>query len=98
MENLTGFLRDERYRFSLGERYLGFGIANLINIFNPDKVVLSGGVAQIGDRLFNRVREEAEKRSFDVPFRRVQILPARLGLDTGAIGMAGILRMTLANG
>jgi len=78
-------------------RYLGIGIANLVNIFNPDKVVLSGGVAQIGDRLFNRVREEAEKRSFDVPFRRVQILPASLGLDAGAIGMAGILRMTLAN-
>jgi len=77
--------------------FLGIGIANLINIFNPDKVILSGGVTQIGDELFDVIRQKAEKRTFDVPFRRAQILPSSLGIDAGAIGMAGIVQMTLAN-
>lgn len=71
--------------------FLGAGIANLVNALNPDMIVLSGGVAEIGDLLINQIREEVSKRAFDIPAKRVKILMAELGNKAGAVGAAGIL-------
>ncbi|MDI6792723.1 MAG: ROK family protein [bacterium] len=76
-------------------RFLGVGITNLVNIFNPDMVVLSGGVTQIGEGYFSEIRSEVNDRAFDIPAQRVKIVPAALGLEAGAIGAAGILLTTL---
>ena len=45
-------------------RYLGAGIANLLNIFNPDVVVIAGGVTQAGEALFVPLRAEVRRRAF----------------------------------
>ena len=45
-------------------RYLGVGVANLLNIFNPDVVVIAGGVTQAGDALFVPLRAEVRRRAF----------------------------------
>lgn len=76
--------------------FLGVGIANLINALNPDAVVLSGGVAEIGELLINPIQQEVLKRAFEIPARRAKILKAELGNKAGAVGAAGILISSLS--
>lgn len=68
--------------------WLGLGIASLVNLLNPEKVILSGGLAQAGELLFTSIRETVSTAAFDVPARRVEIVAAALGLDAGVIGAA----------
>ena len=67
--------------------YLGIGIANLVNITNPEKVIIGGGVAKAGDLLFTRVREKVKELAYG-PASKVEIQPAYLGAKTGVIGAA----------
>lgn len=84
---------DERARAIVVEvgRRLGEGIAGLVNILDPEVVVLGGGVAEIGDLLLAPVRE-AFVASVEFPEHRpeVPIVPARLGNRAGAIGAAAL--------
>lgn len=68
--------------------YLGIGIANIINAFNPEKVVLGGGVSKSGKMWIQLVKEEAEKRAMKPLFSAVEIITAELGDDTGVVGAA----------
>jgi glucokinase len=67
-------------------RYLGAGIANLLNIFNPDTVVVAGGVTQAGDALFVPLRAEVRRRAFGPAVRAAQLVP---GMLPGTAGMVG---------
>jgi glucokinase len=67
-------------------RLIGTGVANLINIFNPDVVVLAGGVAQAGDDLFNPLRAEVHRRAFKPAVDACRIVPGTLGNAAGVIG------------
>ena len=69
--------------------WLGLGISSLINLLNPEKVVLCGGMIAAGDVLFNPIRETARANCFEVPGKRAQIVAAGLGSDSGVIGSAG---------
>ncbi len=69
--------------------WIGIGIAGLINMLNPEKVILCGGMIAAGDLLLEPVRRTAYDLAFEVPGRRAQILPAGLGGDAGVIGAAG---------
>jgi len=69
--------------------WIGLGCASLINMLNPEKIVLCGGMIAAGDALFGPVRATAKEQSFDVPADRCQIVPAGLGGDAGVIGAAG---------
>ncbi len=73
-------------------RYLGIGIGNYINIFNPQKVVLGGGVMTSGRRkaLFEPLKKEALARAFSRPARTARIVAAELGDEAGVIGAAGL--------
>ncbi|MGH8888613.1 MAG: ROK family transcriptional regulator [Acidothermaceae bacterium] len=69
--------------------YLGAGIADLINLFNPERIVIGGWVAQtLGEPLLMAVREEAAKHALRMPFNDVTIVPAELGRDAVALGAA----------
>ena len=70
--------------------WLGLGIASLINLFNPEKIVLCGGMVAAGDALFDPLRRVAAENSFEVPANRVEIIPGSLGSDSGVLGCAGI--------
>jgi glucokinase len=70
-------------------RWLGVGIGSIINLLNPEMVVLAGGMIAAGDVLFTPVRETARAQSFEVPGKRAEIIPAGLGGDAGVIGAAG---------
>ncbi len=65
---------------------LGIAIAGLINIFNPDMVIVGGGVAQTGDLLLEPVRETVKKRSVLAVATQVRITTAVLGRRSTSMG------------
>ena len=69
-------------------RLLGIGIANLINIFNPEMIVIGGGVKDAWPLFIGAARDEIRKRAFEVPAARTEIVPSRLGDDAGMVGAA----------
>ena len=69
--------------------YLGAGIANLINLFNPERIVLGGwaGLA-IGGRLLPRIRQAAQAHALRHPYGVTSIELCQLGPDAVAVGAA----------
>jgi glucokinase len=67
-------------------RILGIGIANLLNIFNPEVVVLAGGVTQAGDQLFEPMRAEVRRRAFKPAVDACRIVPGALQGNAGVVG------------
>ena len=72
-------------------KYLGEGILNFCNIFRPNVIVLSGGIANAGDYLFERVNKYVKDRNYGYKMTpEVKIVPAELGYDSGKIGAAAL--------
>lgn len=71
-------------------RMLGIGIANLINIFNPEMIVIGGGVKDAWQLFIDATREEVMRRAFRVPAERTQLVPSLLGDDAGMTGAAAL--------
>ncbi len=67
-------------------RFLGTGVANLLNIFNPEVVVLAGGVTQAGDELFEPLRAEVRRRAFKPAVDICRIVPGELEGNAGVVG------------
>jgi glucokinase len=68
--------------------YLGIALASLVNILNPELIIIGGGVAN-GWRLFEKVmRKEMTRHAFPVPAARVKIVAAECGDDAGLLGAA----------
>ncbi len=68
--------------------YLGVGLVNLINIFNPERIIIGGGMAQIGEKLLKPAQQVVKERAFSLPARTVKILRAKLGGNSAVIGAA----------
>lgn len=69
-------------------RYLGIGIANMISVITPDRVVIGGGVAAAADLLLGPIRAELRRRVRTTSLDQVEIVTAELGTWAGAIGAA----------
>ena len=69
-------------------RYLGIGIANMITVVTPDKVVIGGGVAAAADLLLDPIRAELQRRVRTTSLDEVEVVTAELGVWAGAIGAA----------
>jgi glucokinase len=67
-------------------RFLGTGIANILNIFNPEVVVLAGGVVQAGEQLFEPLRAEVRRRAFKPAVDACRIVPGSLPGTAGVVG------------
>ena len=70
---------------------VGAACASLVNLLNPEVIVIGGSIARHRPRLFDVAREEVARRAFDVPARRVRIVPAALGDDVSLIGSLPIV-------
>ncbi len=68
--------------------YLGVGMVNLVNIFNPEMIIVGGGMAKMGDLLLNPARQVVRERAFSLSAQAVRIVPAQLGDDAGVLGAA----------
>ena len=75
--------------------YLGIGVANAISIFDPEMIVIGGGVSKAGNIVFDKVREVVNKRCFKSMAENCTIVPAGLGTDAGVIGAVALALLEL---
>ncbi len=71
-------------------RFLGAGVANLLNVFNPEVVVVCGGVTLAGDHLFVPLRREVARRAFKPAVNACRIVPGELAGTAGVYGAAKV--------
>jgi glucokinase len=69
-------------------RYLGIGIANMIAVISPDRVVVGGGLAAAADLLLDAIHDELRRRVRTTSLDEVEVVTAELGTWAGAIGAA----------
>jgi glucokinase len=69
---------------------LGAAVASFLNIFNPEVVVICGGVTQAGDRLFHPLRSEVKRRAFKPAWEACRIVPGTLPGTAGVFGAAAV--------
>lgn len=66
--------------------YIGMGLVSVINLLNPEKVIIGGGVAEAGDLLLDPIRKTIKERAMVVAGNSVEIVRAELGNSAGVIG------------
>ncbi len=69
----------------MGE-YIGIGMASVVNLLNPEKIIVGGGVADAGDILMTPLKETLKKRAMKIAGETVEVVPAQLGNTAGVIG------------
>jgi glucokinase len=74
-------------------RYLGVGIANLLNTINADVVVVAGGVTQAGDALFAPLQAEVRRRAFRPAVEAARIVPGSLPGTAGVVGAVATFKV-----
>ena len=80
---------DAREIVSTAGRWLGVGIASLCNAFDPDVVIIGGGVSEAGELLLGPARAVYQERALP-PTRRAPLVPAAFGPEAGLVG-AGVM-------
>lgn len=68
--------------------YLGVGLVNVVNIFNPEMIVLGGGMVELGDLIIEPARKMMAERAFAISAQAVRIVTAQLGNEAGVYGAA----------
>jgi glucokinase len=66
--------------------YIGMGLTSVINLLNPEKIIIGGGVAECGELLLDPIRRTINDRAMVVQRNSVEIVPAELGNSAGVIG------------
>lgn len=82
---LQGDVVAKRIYAKMGE-IIGLGLTSVINLLNPERVIIGGGVADAGEILFGPIRETIAKRAMPIQAASVEIVPAELGNTAGVIG------------
>ena len=77
--------------FEIIGNYIGIGLASVVNLLNPEKVVIGGGVADAGDLLFLPIKETLKKRAMPIQGNAVEVVHAELGNTAGVIGASLLL-------
>jgi glucokinase-like ROK family protein len=72
-------------------RYLGLGVVNLVNLFDPDAIIIGGGVAESGELLFETIQEVVSERSLSRHSRELKIVPASFGLKASVMGAVSLV-------
>lgn len=70
--------------------YLGVGLANLINIFNPQLVVIGGGVSRMGEMILEPARKTVRERAFELSAKAARVEVSSLGYDAGPLGAVAL--------
>lgn len=71
--------------------YLGIAFADLVNILNPEAIVVGGGLSNAWEHFIDPVKHEIKARCFKEPAERVRVIPAILGDDAGLLGVTKLL-------
>ena len=78
--------------FTIVGEYIGVGLASVVNLLNPEKIIVGGGVAAAGDILMNPIKETLVKRAMPIAGSTVQVVPAQLGNTAGVIGASLLIK------
>jgi len=78
-------------------KYIGTGVANVINLLNIERIVLGGGVMDAGQLILNPIIQEAKRRAFQPSFEATSIVAAKLGRDGITIGAAMLAHDAVAS-
>jgi len=78
--------------FTIIGEYIGVGLASVVNLLNPEKIIIGGGVSLAGDILFNPIKETIIKRAMPISSAAVEIVPAKLGNTAGVIGASLLIK------
>ena len=73
-------------------KFLGAGVANIINLLNPGKIVIAGGVTRAGEHLFGPLRAEVRRRAFKSAQEHCEIVSAELPGTAGLVGAAAVFK------
>jgi predicted NBD/HSP70 family sugar kinase len=68
--------------------YLGLGLVNLVNLLNPEVIVIGGDISQVADILLKPVKEVVFSRALSAPAKRAKILASHFGKNAGILGSA----------
>jgi glucokinase len=68
--------------------YLGVGLVNITNIFNPEMIIIGGGMADLGELIIGQGRKMAAELPFSINARAVRVVLAQLGNEAGIYGAA----------
>ncbi|MDQ0338303.1 putative NBD/HSP70 family sugar kinase [Caldalkalibacillus uzonensis] len=71
--------------------YLGIGIANLVNTFNPELVIIHGEMSCLGERLLEHIRYEMHMRALPIPAARVNLKFSKLGRNANIMGAGALV-------
>lgn len=69
---------------------LGMACVNIINTFDPEKIVIGGGVSKVGDLLFDSIRTYVKQYALNPIGRQTEIVPAKLDQNSGVVGAAAL--------
>jgi len=72
--------------FNIVGEYLGVALVSVVNLLNPEKIIVGGGVGQAGDLLLNPVREAIQRRCIPTSAAAVEVVMAQLGESAGVVG------------
>ena len=72
--------------FTIMGEYIGIGMASVVNLLNPEKIIVGGGVADAGEILMTPLKETLKKRAMKIAGEAVEVVPAQLGNTAGVIG------------
>lgn len=70
--------------------YLGMAVANCANIFDPDKIIIGGGITKGGSIVLDKINEEVKNRSLEPIYKNCKIEKAQLGDQAGVIGAVAL--------
>ena len=72
--------------FNIVGEYLGVALVSVVNLLNPEKIIVGGGVGQAGDLILDPIREAIKKRCIPTSAAAVEVVPAQLGESAGVVG------------
>lgn len=72
--------------FEINGYWIGIAMASLVNILNPEVIIVGGGVAQAGDLILDPIRNVIKERALSIPAETVKVVAAELGESAGIIG------------
>jgi glucokinase len=72
--------------------YLALGLSNVVNFYNPQRLVLGGGLVEASELYFTVAERETRRRALIIPSRKIEIVKAELGDYAGIIGAALLMK------
>ena len=72
--------------FAIVGEWLGIALTSVVNLLNPEKIIIGGGVSQAGNFLIDPIRKTINERAIKVSADAVEVVTAKLGERAGVIG------------